>query len=290
MVHHRHTSPADGNLQPASPLPAVLAEIVAHVATVVARDKALVSESQLREAAGDQPPTRGFVAALQARQGTGVIAEIKRQSPSAGLIRPEYAGSDFHPATYALQYANNGAAALSCLTEERYFGGHLSFVGAVRSRVLQPVLRKDFILSSYQVLQARTCGADAVLLMAECLPESLLQELTGQALALGLDVLVESHDEINVPRAWDVVKQCGGRALLGINNRNLATMQVDLGHTARMVQRFSLDPALVVAESGIRSRVDLAALADVGVRKVLVGEHLMRQASPGDALARLLGG
>jgi indole-3-glycerol phosphate synthase len=211
--------------------------------------------------------------------GFGVIAEVKRQSPSAGLIRPAYAGDAFDPAVIAREYAISGAAAISCLTEERFFGGRLAYLSIIRESVSQPILRKDFIVSSYQVLQARAAGADAVLLMAE---------LAGQALALGLDVLVEAHDDTNVPLAWEVVKACGERALLGINNRDLTTMQVDLGHTARMVHRFGLDAHRVVAESGVREPADLAALASVGVRKVLVGEHLMRQASPGDALARLL--
>jgi indole-3-glycerol phosphate synthase len=225
---------------------------------------------------------------LMEAPGFGVIAEVKRQSPSAGLIRPAYAGDAFDPAVIAREYAISGAAAISCLTEERFFGGRLAYLSIIRESVSQPILRKDFIVSSYQVLQARAAGADAVLLMAECLPGDVLQELAGQALALGLDVLVEAHDDTNVPLAWEVVKACGERALLGINNRDLTTMQVDLGHTARMVHRFGLDARRVVAESGVREPADLAALASVGVRKVLVGEHLMRQASPGDALARLL--
>jgi indole-3-glycerol phosphate synthase len=286
MSHHRPTPSLPGTLPPA--LPPVLADIIAHVRTVVDASKAALPVAALREAVAAAPPCRGFVRSLHAAAPFAIIAEVKRQSPSAGLIRPSYAGPGFSPGAIAQQYAAHGAAAISCLTEERFFGGAPDYLRLVRQSVPQPVLRKDFIFDSHQLLHARALGADAALLMAECLPDDSLQELAGIALALGLDVLIEAHDAHNIPRAWDVVRQCGDRALLGINNRDLSTMHVDLEHTARMVREYRIPPELVVAESGIRSHADLQTIAQSGVRKALVGEHLMRQASPGEALARLL--
>ncbi len=286
MSHHRPTPPTPGSLP--TPLPPVLHEILAHVATVVEQSKAALPAKSLREAIAAAPPCRGFVRALHAAAPFAIIAEVKRQSPSAGLIRPAYAGPGFSPGAIARLYAAHGAAAISCLTEERFFGGKPEFLTLVRDSVPQPVLRKDFILDSHQLLVARALGADAALLMAECLPGDQLQELAGTALALDLDLLIEAHDAANLPRAWEVVRQCGDRALLGINNRDLTTMHVDLAHTARMVREHNIPPELVVAESGIKTHADLKALAQTGVRKALVGEHLMRHANPGEALARLL--
>jgi indole-3-glycerol phosphate synthase len=266
-----------------------LQEIVAHTRTVVAQAKLLRPAPMLQERVAALPPARGFVASLLASPTFAIIAEVKRQSPSAGLIRESYAGESFSPAPSAQLYASHGARAISCLTEERFFGGKPEFLSIVRDAVPQPVLRKDFIIDEHQLLEARALGADAALLMAECLPDSQLQSLAEKALALGLDLLIEAHDAHNLPRAWHVVRLCRDRALLGINNRDLSTMSVDLQHTARMVQQFSIDPARVVAESGIRTTSDLHALSAIGVRKALVGEHLMRQPNPGEALARLLG-
>ncbi len=243
----------------------------------------------LRARARDCPPTRGFIAALTPRgdSDTRVIAEVKRRSPSAGLIRPEYVGDGFSPERIAREYHRAGAAAISCLTDSPFFGGDISFVERIRAEVPIPVLRKDFIIDPWQVWQSRVAGADAVLLIAECLPGEMLAELASLAQSLGLATLLEIHDEVNLERSWAVVAASRGRALLGINNRDLSSMRVDLDHTTRLADRVG-DRSALVSESGIKTPKDLAKLREFGVRRVLVGEHLMRQPDPGAALVNLL--
>lgn len=213
----------------------------------------------------DAPRPRGFFESLRAIDGVGLIAEVKRASPSAGLIR-----EDFDPVELARIYAENGAACISCLTDEHFFGGRLADLVAIREAVERPVLRKDFLLDRYQLLEARAAGADAVLLIAECLDEVTLPELSAYAVELGLDVLLEVYEPESLDRVLELRPP-----LLGINNRNLQTFQTDLDHTLQLAPRVPAD-TLLVSESGIRDRADIDRLATAGVRAVLVGETLMR--------------
>lgn len=245
--------------------------------------------AEVRRAALAAPACRDFMRALKpvGTQDTRVIAEAKRRSPSAGWIRPEYEGPGFRPEDIARQYHTAGAGAISCLTDEPHFSGHLSFIGRIKAAVPLPVIRKDFLVDPWQVWESRAAGADAVLLIAECLPGGLLGELASLAHELGMATLIEIHEENHLERAGRIVSDSGGMALLGINNRDLSSMKVDLGHTERLARKLQ-DRSVLVSESGIRTAVDLARLRECGVRRVLVGEHLMRQESPGAALAALL--
>lgn len=243
----------------------------------------------LRGAARSACPARDFVGVLLGcERPTAVIAEIKRRSPSAGWIRPEYEGPGFSPEDIARRYHGAGASAISCLTDERFFGGSLEYLERVKSAVPLPVLRKDFLIGEWQVWESRAAGADAVLLIAECLESGLMSEMMGTARELGMGVLVEVHDERELERVGPMVSGRAG-VLLGINNRDLRTMRVDLGQTERLLPRVP-EVSRLVSESGIRTAVDLERLRACGVRMALVGEHLMREADPGAALARLLGG
>jgi len=240
----------------------------------------------VQAAAREAAPPRNFFAALTREPArTRVIAEIKKASPSAGLIR-----EDFDPAAIARAYEAHGAAALSCLTDAPRFQGSLACLETVKSASNLPVLRKDFIIDPYQIWESRAAGADAVLLIAECLEsEALLLDLLILATELKMSTLVEVHQMEQILR---VRPHLGfphpGYTLLGINNRDLRTMTTDVSHTLRLVDMVE-DPSRVVSESGIRDQEDLVRLAKVGVNKVLVGEHLMRQPDPGEALARLIG-
>jgi indole-3-glycerol phosphate synthase len=243
---------------------------------------------QARTAAA--PVCRPFIASLRAARPTAaIIAEIKRKSPSAGWMRPEYAHEDFSPEAIATKYEHAGAAAISCLTDSEFFGGAPAYIARVKHACTLPVLRKDFIVDSWQVWESRAIGADAVLLMAECLDDNTLRDCAALAVELGLGVLLEIHEERNFERALDVVRAHPGAILLGINNRDLSTMKVDLAHTRELAARVP-DRSWLVSESGIRTPADLASLRSVGVRIALVGEHLMKQADPGAALAELLAG
>jgi len=270
----------------------VLTEIVEHkrAELAVAKEKVSLSELELMVAQEEAP--RNFFAAVNHRQrnafDTAIIAEVKRQSPSAGLIRPEYEGDSFRPEDIARKYHASGAAAISCLTDRKYFGGDLSFIQRIKSAVPLPVLRKDFIIDPYQLWEARAHGADAVLLIAECLHEGEMLDLMILAQQLQLTVLLEVHDMDNLLRVRPHVGfPHRGYGLLGINNRNLATMKVDLNHTLRLADLVE-DRSILVSESGIRTSADLARLRSQGIRIVLVGEHLMRQDDPGEALKILL--
>ncbi|NUQ68374.1 MAG: indole-3-glycerol-phosphate synthase [Phycisphaerales bacterium] len=271
--------------------PAVtLDDIIAHKREEVARAKAAMPLEQVRELAHRQPAPRNFFAAVtrQFKNRSLVIAEIKRQSPSAGLIRPEYAGDAFAPEAIAAKYHSAGASAISCLTDERFFGGHLSYIARVKAAVTLPVLRKDFIIDPWQIYESRAHGADAVLLIGECLSEGLLIDLLILAQSLNLTTLLEVHDMDTLLRVRPHVGfPHPSYALLGINNRDLSTMRVDLAHTLRLAGLVE-DPGILVSESGIRSADDLARLRDAGVRIALVGEHLMRAPDPGVALRDML--
>lgn len=225
-------------------------------------------------------PARGLAAALARPPGAPVraLAEVKRASPSAGPIRP---GAD--PAAIAREYAAAGAAAISVLTDLRYFDGELAFLGRCRAAVSVPLLRKDFLIDPYQVAESRAAGADAVLLIAAALAPAQLAELHAAARAYGLDALVEVHEPSEVEPAL-----AAGASLIGINHRDLRTMRIDMGLT-EVVARQLPPGTVVVAESGIRAAADVARLGAAGAHAVLVGEHLMRQPSPGAALRALLG-
>ncbi len=239
-----------------------------------------------------QEPPRNFFAAVTQRipvRPTAVIAEVKRRSPWAGLIRPEYDGDGFDPAHIARRYHANGAAAISCLTDERSFGGHLSYIERIKDAVPLPVLRKDFIIDQWQLWESRAAGADAVLLIAECLNDSELVDMLILAQQLRLTTLLEVHGIESLLRVRPHVGfPHRSYGLLGINNRDLRSMKVDISHTVRLVDMVE-DLNVLVSESGITTASDLVRLRSHGVRIVLVGEHLMRQDDPGAALADLLG-
>lgn len=263
----------------------ILHEIVEHKRAEVRAAQQREPLDALKQRALDTPTPRNFFTALTRPKDTlRVIAEVKKASPSAGIIR-----EDFDPVAIALGYEANGAAAISCLTDEHYFHGKLDYLTAIKSAVSLPVLRKDFIVDPYQVYEARAAGADAILLIAECLTEPLLIDLLILATELKLSTLVEVHDlesliqvrhHIGFPKAQ--------YTLLGINNRNLKTMTTDLKHTTDVLHEVP-DKSILVSESGIRTRGDIETLAKHGVHRVLVGEHLMRQPDPGKALAELIG-
>jgi indole-3-glycerol phosphate synthase len=219
----------------------------------------------------------GFREALRHSSGAAVIAEVKRRSPSKGLIR-----EDFDPAWIATCYAEAGAACISVLTDEKFFGGCLADLVAVRAVVDRPIIRKDFVIDSIQIDQARVAGADAILLIVSALDDLTMKSLRDHADHLGLDVLVEVHDEAELERA-----QALGADLIGVNNRNLKTFEVDLATTERIAARLSGSDVVLVAESGISSAEDVARLERAGAAGFLVGESLMRQPHPGRALEAL---
>ena len=258
----------------------VLAEICARRRQAVARQKALVPLAELERRFVERPP-RGFVRALEAKLGRnqfGLIAEIKKASPSRGLIR-----RDFDPPALAQAYAAGGAACLSILTETEHFQGADRDLEAARAAVSLPCLRKDFILEPYQVVETRALGADCMLLILAALEDAEARELSRLAHELGMDVLVEVHDAAELERALRLESR-----LVGINNRNLKTLQVDLGTTEQLAPRVPAD-RLVVAESGLHAHPDLERMAAAGARCFLVGKSLMRQADVRRATAALLG-
>lgn len=217
-------------------------------------------------------------AALARTDRMNVIAECKRRSPSRGVLCREY-----DPVAIAREYEQEGAAAISVLTEPAFFDGSLDHLASVRAAVAVPVLRKDFIVSEYQLLEARAAGADAVLLVVAALETRALQALSRQAERLGLDALVEVHDEDDVARAVDA-----GARVVGVNNRNLRTLDVDVETSERLISAIPKG-VVAVSESGLRTRDDLGRLRGLGYRAFLVGERFMTAKHPGEALARLLG-
>ncbi len=233
--------------------------------------------SLAREAAACERAPLGFRESLRSTPGAAVIAEIKRRSPSRGLIR-----EDFDPAWIAKCYAEAGAACISVLTDEKFFGGSLGDLAAVRGAVDRPIIRKDFVIDSYQIDQARLVGADAVLLIVSALDDATMRGLFDHARGLGLDVLVEVHDEGELDRATSL-----GADLIGVNNRNLKTFDVDLATTERLAARLSDPEVVLVAESGIGTAQDIERLERAGAAGFLVGESLMRQPHPGKALEEL---
>ena len=258
-----------------------LGEICAAKREHVAACKANRPLGVLQAALPGAPPPRGFVRALRAQVAAGrpaLIAEIKRRSPSRGLIR-----ADFRPAALARAYAAGGAACLSVLTDGPYFGGEIGDLIAARGSAGLPVLRKDFILDSYQVVEARAAGADALLLIMAALSTAQAEELEAAAHGFGLDVLVEVHGEAELERALRLRSP-----LIGINNRDLRSLKVDLATTERLAPLVPAD-RLLVCESGIGSHHDIDRMGAVGARCFLVGESLMRQPDVAAATAALLG-
>jgi indole-3-glycerol phosphate synthase len=258
-------------------MPTILDKIVQTKRTEIARARETVSESELRARIVDAPPVRDFFAALAAEGPIKLIAEVKKASPSVGLIR-----ADFDPVAIARIYEVHGATCISVLTDEPHFQGHLSYLTAIRAAIGLPVLRKDFILDSYQLLEARAAGADAVLLIAECLDDCNLRKLFNETCELGMTPLVELYEPTNLPRVLEA-----GATLIGVNNRNLHTFEVDLEHTIRIRHEVP-DDCLLVGESGIKTRADVEKLSAAGVDAILVGESLMRESDIGAAVDRLL--
>ena len=259
----------------------ILQRIVAVKREEVAAARARRSESELRAECDAQSAPRGFGAALRAKVAAGlpaVIAEVKKASPSKGVIREH-----FVPADIARTYAAHGAACLSVLTDERFFQGSAACLQQARAACDLPVLRKDFIVDAYQVVQARAMGADCILLIAACLTDAQMVELEACALGLGLDVLVEVHDGDELDRALRL-----RTPLLGINNRNLRNFEVTLDTTLALLPRVPAN-RLLITESGIRQPADVQRMRAAGVHGFLVGEAFMRAEDPGAALAELFG-
>ena len=256
----------------------ILDEIVSTKRHEIASARAKMPEAQLRALAASAPPPKDFFAALATAGPIRLIAEVKKASPSAGVIR-----EDFDAAEIAEIYENHGAACISVLTDSPYFQGTLDDLRQVRASVDLPLLRKDFILDSYQLHEARAAGADAVLLIAECLDDCNLRKLFGEAVEMGLTPLVELYEPENVSRILEI-----GATLIGVNNRNLQTFDVDLEHTIRMRQQIP-DDCVLVGESGIRTHDDVRRLEQAGVDAILVGECLTRALDIGLAVDRLLG-
>lgn len=223
------------------------------------------------------PDGNRFVERLSCPSGLNVIAECKRRSPSRGVLR-----ADYDAAAIAEGYEAHGAAAVSVLTEPTFFDGSLEDLRSVRSRVCLPLLRKDFVIDEYQLVEARAAGADAVLLIVAAIEPTLLRALHDRATALGLAVLVEAHDCDELEVAIDM-----GSRLIGVNNRNLRTLEVNLGASREMIEQIP-DHVVAVAESGLRHREDLRRLRDAGYDAFLVGERLMSSHDPGLALGELL--
>jgi len=257
----------------------ILAEILDHKRRELeAAKRREAPEALARRAAAASHVPRGFRASLASGPRPRVVAELKRRSPSRGEIRP-----DFDPVACAVAYAEAGAAAISVLTDERFFGGSLADLGAVRAAVALPLLRKDFLIDPYQVDEARLAGADAVLLIASALAPHDLAALRARAAERGIDALVEVHDEAELEMAL-----AAGADLVGVNNRDLRSFRVDLGTTERLAPRVP-EGVVLVAESGIFEHADVDRLERAGARAVLVGEALMREPDPGRALRRLRG-
>ncbi|HEY4232217.1 MAG TPA: indole-3-glycerol phosphate synthase TrpC [Lacipirellulaceae bacterium] len=259
-------------------MPTILDKIVATKRTEVERAKTALPEAELRKRLAAAPPVRDFFAALAVDGPIKLIAEVKKASPSAGVIR-----ADFDPVAIAKIYEAHGATCISVLTDEPYFQGRLEYLTQIRAAVGIPVLRKDFILDTHQLIEARVAGADAVLLIAECLDDCNLRKLFNETIELGMTPLVELYEPANLSRVLEA-----GATLVGVNNRNLHTFEVDLEHTIRM-RRDVPDDCLLVAESGIKTHTDIERLEAAGVDAILVGESLTREPDIGAAVDRLLG-
>jgi len=259
--------------------PTVLRKILARKHEEVAERRRLVSIEEQHERAAAASPVRGFYAAMRrsVEQGrAAVIAEIKKASPSKGVIR-----EDFDPVAIAQSYQRGGASCLSVLTDVDFFQGHDDYLVQARAATQLPVIRKDFIVDSYQIVEARALGADAILLIVAALSDAELAQLHAEAVALGLDVLVEVHGAEELTRALNI-----DNPMLGINNRNLHTFDTSLENTYRLLEKIPAE-RLVVTESGIHTVDDVAAMRGHDVNAFLVGEALMRHDDPGQRLVEM---
>jgi indole-3-glycerol phosphate synthase len=259
--------------------PDILQKIIARKREEIAERSRQLSLAEMRERAGTADACRGFVTAIQGKIAAGqaaVIAEIKKASPSKGVIR-----EDFHPAEIAASYEKGGAACLSVLTDKDFFQGSEDYLQQARAACHLPVIRKDFIVDPYQVYEARAIGADCILLIVAALDDAPLQQLAQLATQLGMDVLVEVHDAEELQRALPL-----NLPLVGINNRNLRTFEVSLQTTLDMLPAIPQD-RIVVTESAIHRREDVALMRAQGVNAFLVGEAFMRAEDPGAQLAEL---
>jgi indole-3-glycerol phosphate synthase len=266
-------------------IPDTLAPILAAKRSLVADQERKISESELKARARELDAPRGFAAALRVKTAPGtterrfaLIAEIKKASPSAGLIRP-----DFDPATLARGYELGGAACLSVLTDAPFFQGRDEDLAAARDACALPVLRKDFMVDPYQVWEARAIGADCILLIVAALADDEMKRLEATAQEAGLDVLVEVHDAAELARALRLATP-----LIGINNRNLKTLKTDIATTEALAREVPSD-RLIVSESGLRTHADLARMARAGARAFLIGESLMREPNVEVATRALIG-
>jgi len=256
----------------------ILDQIVASKQREIAERRARVTVVELERRLSAAPPVRDFRAALLRGPGIGIIAEVKKASPSAGVLR-----ADFDPVAIARSYAAAGADAISVLTDAPYFQGELAHLTAIRAAVTPPLLRKDFLLDPYQVLEARVAGADAVLLIAEILDDATLRLLLRETHALGMQALVELYDRVNVARVV-----ASGATLIGINNRDLRTFNTRLEHTLELAPLVPADRVLV-SESGIKTSSDIERLRSAGVKAVLIGETFMRSDNAEAKLRELRG-
>ena len=269
----------------------ILEEILDEKRREVAERKATAPLSELKTK--PLPKIRNFAAALENAPFPGIIAEIKRASPSRGDIR-----QDLDPTEVARAYADNGAACISVLTDEKFFKGKLEYLNAVREAApTTPLLRKDFLIDEYQVWESRAAGADAVLLIVAALDDPTLEALFQQASALTLDTLIEVHDEEELDRALSIIKgrssESSSRVMLGINNRNLKTFQVDLDVTKTLAARaraeaLSFPEMLIVSESGIAKPSDISYLRSIGANAFLIGESLVSSGDPADNIRVLI--
>ena len=256
----------------------ILDKIVAAKRQEIAAARVAISVETLEHQVQNALPCRDFFAVLAAEGPIKLIAEVKKASPSKGVIR-----EDFQPLEIAQAYERGGASCLSVLTIEIFFEGNLEYLRQIRKQISLPALRKDFILDSYQLLEARAAGADAVLLIAECLDDCDLRKLHNETIELGMTPLVEFYEPENLNRVLEA-----GATLIGVNNRDLRTSKVDLDHTIRMREHIP-DDCLLVGESGIRTHADVRRFEDAGVDAILVGESLMRQDNIETAVRNLLG-
>ncbi len=259
----------------------ILNKILAVKHEEVAAALAVKPLAEMRAAAEAQPATRDFLGAINNKIAAGqsaVIAEIKKASPSKGVLR-----ADFRPAEIAASYAQHGAACLSVLTDRQFFQGAPEYLQAARAAWVLPVLRKDFLVDPYQVFEARAMGADAILLIAAALDLPTMHDFEAIACSLGMSVLVEVHDAAELERALQLKTP-----LLGINNRNLRTFEVSIETTLTLQKEVPAD-RLLITESGILTKSDVQTMRDAGVHAFLVGEAFMRAPEPGEALAKLFG-
>ena len=262
-----------------SDTPTILKKILARKREEIAEHSAIVSAEELLVRAGSASAPRGFAAAMAAKIAVGesaVIAEIKKASPSKGVIR-----KDFDPASIAASYAAGGAACLSVLTDVDFFQGADEYLQAARAACDLPVIRKDFIIDKYQIYEARAMGADCILLIVSALSEDQLQQLHDEAQSLGMDVLIEVHDKAELEIALKL-----DNPMVGINNRNLHSFEVSLENTYQLLEQIP-EGKIVITESGIHQRDDVAAMRDRNVNAFLVGEAFMRSDEPGQRLREM---